>query len=225
MSELVSYTLQVISWGSVNWMKGNRMRMKQCKSATSFWLLWLLYFLSTCFTSLWVCSILEKWARLLRCRWLLYLLICLYVCVHQLVWDVSVFAQRRSTSWRRFANLTQRAAFRHVCVFTDKARQLTHRENRFMCLDTWLLFFFFSFLYFSTPPLFFCKPSVFVVPEGKAKESQSRFFHSGPAEMEPAAEWRHRRCSRPFLGVGISLCLHSEWPAAPWCWHHLTVRH
>lgn len=220
---MVSYTLQVISWGNVNWVKESLKRMKGLNRATSLRLLWLLYFLSTSFISSWVSSILETQAQLRRCRWLLYLLICLYVCVPQLVWDVSVFGHRRNTSWRRFEKLTQQAAFRHVCVFTDKARQLTHRENRPTCLDTWLFIFSssLSFIFLLLP--FFWKPGMFVVPVSKAKESQSRFFHSGPIEMEPAAEWR--RCSRSFLSVGISLRHHSQWPPAPWCRHHLEVRH
>lgn len=169
-------TLQVISWGNVNWVKESLKRMKGLNRATSLRYLCLLYFLSTSFFSSWVSSILETQAQLRRCRWLLYLLICLYVCVSQLVWDVSVFGQRRNTSWRRFEKLTQRAAFRHVCVFTDKARQLTHRENRPTCLDTWLfIFFFFSFLYFSSPPLFLKTRRVCRTCEQSQREPESFF--------------------------------------------------
>lgn len=170
--------LQVISWGNVNCVKENRARMNVLHPATSFWFLWLLEFLSPGFISSWVSSILETRTQLPRCRCWLYLLVCLYVCVPQLAWDVSVFAQRRNTSWRRFANSTQRAAFRHVCVFTDKARQLTHRENRSTCLDTWLLFFFFSFLYFSSPPLFFFFENQACLSYLRAKPKRARIVFS-----------------------------------------------
>lgn len=203
------------------------MRIKRINAlnfATSLWFPWLLHFLSTSFISSWVSSILETAAHLLRCRWLLYLLICLYVCVPQLVWAVSVFGQRRNTSWR--CGTYWRSELHSVMFVFSLTRHGSWRTGKTGLRALTLDFYFsssLSFIFLLLP--FFWKPSVFVVPESKAKASQSRFFHSGPVEMEPATEWRHCRCSRPFLSVGVSLRCHSEWPPAPGCKRHLVVRH
>lgn len=120
-----------------------------------------------------------------------------------------MLAQRWNASWRRFANLTQRAAFRHVCVFTDKARQADARGKQ-VYVPRHLTFIFLLLLplFFFSSPLFSFKASVLVVPESKAKESRSRFFHSGPAERDRV------RCDRATSPSRFSaFSLHRDQPA------------
>lgn len=60
-----------------------------------------------------------------------YLLVCVWKCP---VRDWSVFLLGWNSSWRHFCYLRNELAFRHVCVFADKAWRLTHRKNRSTCL-------------------------------------------------------------------------------------------
>lgn len=91
-----------------------------------------------------------------------------------------VFGMERSVA--PYLLFTQRAAFHHVCVFADKARQLTHGKNRSTCLR-------------STSAR---QPNMLRRPEIEARGSES-FFQPGPEEtnpagvMSPAQSCRQRR--------------------------------
>lgn len=103
-----------------------------------------------------------------------YWLICLCVWERALLVCVCVYVGMEPLV-APFLLFTQQPAFRHVCVFADWARWLTHRKNRSTCLCS---------TYFPQC-VFFRHQNMFGrLSKGKARGSES-FFHGGPVETNP----------------------------------------